>query len=146
MIRGKFLLSSDDIGDVLRVREGVAEFKGAGRDGRDDMAVYALAFDEAGSPCGCGRMYVDGDSHFRIDYLGVLSHQRKKGVGDLLMRMLIYRAQDLHAASVYLNAPEEVSAFFERYGFRNADARANDGERALMATDAELSLSGGCSA
>ena len=63
MIRGKYLTSKDDIAPVLAVRNAVfveeQGFSAEGeRDAYDDMAIYALAFNEEGAPVSTGRLFV----------------------------------------------------------------------------------------
>lgn len=118
MIRGKYLNSTDDLSVLFDIRSRVEEFGvGSQPDRHDKMAVYALIFDEQDTPCGCGRLYIDDDSHFRIDTLGVLATHRRVHIGDLIARMLLYRAQMLNAGSVYADVPDDVMPFFSRYGF-----------------------------
>ena len=71
MIRGKYLTSKDDIAPVLAVRNAVfveeQGFSAEGeRDAYDDMAIYALAFNEEGAPVSTGRRFVDRDGQFTI--------------------------------------------------------------------------------
>lgn len=144
MFRGKFLSSMDNIDAVLAVRAQVPEFSGAAREPQDGMAFYALAFDENDVPCGSGRLYIDADSHFRIDRLGVLPDRRGHDLGDLLARMLLYRAQQLNAASIYAEAPAAVAPFFARYGFARLDS-SNADPIAMMVTADGIRLEGSCS-
>ena len=107
MIRGKYLTSKDDIAPVLAVRNAVfveeQGFSAEGeRDAYDDMAIYALAFNEEGAPVSTGRLFVDRDGQFTIGRVCTLRAYRGQGYGDLIMRMLLYRAQELHAAGTYL--------------------------------------------
>ena len=65
MIRGKYLTSKDDIAPVLAVRNAVfveeQGFSAEGeRDAYDDMAIYALAFNEEGAPVSTGRLFGTG--------------------------------------------------------------------------------------
>lgn len=144
MYRGKFLSSMDDIDAVLTVRAQIPEFSGAARDPQDAMAFYALAFDENDVPCGSGRLYIDADSHFRIDRLGVLPDRRGHYLGDLLARMLLYRAQQLNAASVYADVPFAVAPFFARYGFSRLDSSGDDPVAMKVCSDG-ICLKGSCS-
>lgn len=145
MIKARYLTSKDDISAVLGVRALIDEFGGMGRDEYDDMAVYALAYDEADAACGCGRLYIDADSRFRIDLLGVIKQSRGGGVGDLLARMLLYRAKDLNAASVRALSPKQTVRFFERYGFDAESCETADGCIPLIAYADMLTLEGACS-
>lgn len=139
MIRGKYLSSMGDISEALDVRSVVF---GIGRDVHDDMCIYAVAFDEDDTLSGCGRLYIDEFDHFRIDTVGVLAERRGRYLGDLLMRMLLSRAQELNAASVYLDSPETYQAFFERYGLR-AISRENDTVR-MKADAKDVDIEGHC--
>ena len=95
MIRGKYLTSKDDIAPVLAVRNAVfveeQGFSAEGeRDAYDDMAIYALAFNEEGAPVSTGRLFVDRDGQFTIGRVCTLRAYRGQGYGDLIMRMLLY--------------------------------------------------------
>lgn len=118
MIRGKFLSSADDASAVLSVREKVCLAEGlpGGADRHDEMAVYALVFDEEDCPAGSGRLYLHED-RFMIGCVGVLPEKRRKGLGDLLLRMLLYRAQELRAPEVYALVRPGEEPFYSRYGF-----------------------------
>ena len=119
MIRGKYLTSSDDVSQVLALRGDVARAEGlqSGEDCHDRMAVYALVFDEDGAPAGSGRLYLDED-RFVIGCVGVMPDRRKKGLGDLIMRMLIFRAQELNAPAVYALIRPGEEMFYAHYGFK----------------------------
>ena len=109
MIRGKYLTSKDDIAPVLAVRNAVfveeQGFSAEGeRDAYDDMAIYALAFNEEGAPVSTGRLFVDRDGQFTIGRVCTLRAYRGQGYGDLIMRMLLYRAQELHAPGIYIHS------------------------------------------
>lgn len=122
MIQGKFLTSRDDISQIIALRRSVfCDELGLSADGEPDendaMAVYALAYAKDGTPVATGRMYI-ADDRFNIGKLCVLKPLRRMQIGDFVMRMLLYRAQDLNAGSVSLTCPEDEIQFFTRYGFR----------------------------
>ena len=148
MIRGKFMTSMEDTTQCLAIREAVfarelnRPQEGAA-DENDRMAVYALVLNEEDEPAGSGRLYIDGDSHFAIDRVCVLKDQRGRGLGDLLMRMLLYRAQELSCDSVYLTAPVELTGFFARYGLK-PQGDAKDGQRVMRAGKDEIDIEGTC--
>ncbi|MBQ1258466.1 MAG: GNAT family N-acetyltransferase [Clostridia bacterium] len=148
MYRGKFLMSGMDTAEVINIRSSIPEFLGAGTDEFDKMAIYALIFDEEDIPCGCGRLFIGADSRFRIDTVGVLPTHRKRFVGDLIARMLLYKAQELNAGSVRIIAPNETAVFFSRYGFRSlSEETTHFGKPAIvMHVDGDkISLEGTCS-
>jgi len=142
MIRGKFLTSADDAHPVLDVR---ARACGRGADCHDKMAVYALAFDEMDAPSGAGRLYLDQD-RFVIGCVGVLPEARGKGLGDLVMRMLLYRAQELNAPEVYALARPGDEGFYARYGFQSIGEEADEwGETcALLRVKADEIVENNC--
>lgn len=127
MIRGKYLTSKGDCAQVLGVRKTVC---GRGADEHDKMAVYALAYDDDGTPSGSGRLYLDED-RFVIGCVSVLPQARGKGLGDLLMRMLLFRAQELNAPEVYALICPGDEPFYARYGFQPAGEEADEQGRTL---------------
>lgn len=119
VIRGAYLTSKDDLTDVIALRRAVfVDEQGyspeSEPDQHDGMAMYALVFED-GAPVATGRLYVEGG--LRIGRVCVKAEWRGRGVGDFVMRMLLYRAQELNAGSVTLSAQVECVSFYERYGF-----------------------------
>ena len=152
MIRGKFFTSMDRPEEISAIRRRVfveemgipAELEA---DSHDDMAVYALVLDENDTPAGTGRMYIDSDAHFVIGRVCTLPEMRGRYLGDLLMRMLLYRAQELHAPAVYLTTPLDCVSFFARYGFKPVGKIVEDefGPQRFMCVAAdEIDLEGTC--
>ena len=91
MIRGKFLTSQDDTSAVMDIRRRVfVDEQGYGADTEidrfDQMAVYALAFDENDRPAGTGRLIINDESRFQIGRVCVLKEARGRGLGDLVVR------------------------------------------------------------
>ncbi len=120
VIRGVYLTSKDDLTDVIALRRAVfCDEQGYSPESEpdqcDEMAMYALVFDE-GAPVGTGRLYVEED-RLSIGRVCVKKEWRGRGIGDFVMRMLLYRAQELNAGSVSLSAQLGRVGFYERYGF-----------------------------
>ncbi|MBQ3080095.1 MAG: GNAT family N-acetyltransferase [Clostridia bacterium] len=148
MFRGKFMYSGEDISSVIEIRKSVRELRSVGLDENDQMAIYALAFDEDDVPCGCGRLFIGKDSRFHIDTVGVLSSHRHMHIGDLIARMLLYKAESLNAGSVRMFVPIPSIPFFTRYGFRAIGDKINvNGEDGyLLHVDGDkIQLEGTCS-
>ena len=70
--------------------------------------------------------------------------RRRNHLGDLLARMLLYRAQQLNAASVYADVPAPVVPFFARYGFARLDS-SSDNLIPMKVTADGIRLEGNCS-
>lgn len=153
MIRGKFLTSMDNSDPVLEIRRNVFSQEDglprsfAERDAYDDMAVYALVFDDSDRPAGSGRLYVDADARIRLDRVCVLADARGQKLGDLLMRMLLFRVQEMQLPDVCASVPMDVVPFFARYGFRPTGAIAcveTISLREMRATADEIDIEGSC--
>lgn len=151
MIRGRFMNSTEDCAQIFALRRSVfVEEQGFGecfvRDDGDAMAVYALVFDEADAPSGTGRLIID-DDRFMLGRVCVLKDARGQGLGDLVMRMLLLRAQELGAPSVFVSAQLPAVGFYARYGFRPIGEAHEEGgaPRQLMRAMAdEISIEGNC--
>lgn len=153
MIRGKFLLTGDPLSRfVYEIRKNVFVNE-LGMDAQseidqhDMMSVYALVLDDDDTPSATGRLYIDGD-RFRIGKVCVLKDARRRYMGDLVMRMLLYRAQELNCASVSLSAPLDTVSFFARYGLApQGEVYEENGVfyREMYAEKDEISLEGSCS-
>ena len=152
MIRGKYLTSMEDTYEVMRLREQVfVKEQGFSadteRDACDDMAVYALVFDEAGCPSGTGRLAIDEADRFMLGRVCVLKERRGLGLGDLILRMLLFRAQELSAPAVYVEAVLPAVPFYERYGLRpigDVCERAGAQYRLMRASADEIDIEGSC--
>lgn len=142
MIRGRYFSSKDDTSDALALRLAIPEFA-ARSDLFDQMAIYAVVYDDDDLPCGTGRVYIDDDSHFRLDYLGVLPDKRDRYIGDLIARMLLFRAMDLNANGICACVPKPCVRFFARYGFKTI--RENESDFEMFVSSEGLRLEGSCS-
>ena len=141
MITGKFLTSNADITVALAMRDEV--FPGVGRDERDAMAIYAVTFSEAGEPGSAGRLYMDDDNVIAIDCVGTVERLRGQGLGDLVMRMLLYRVLEMNLDRVKLSCAPDLAPFFMRYGFRTT-AQAGESLIQMQAENAEINIEGTC--
>jgi len=155
MIRGKYLTSMDDITPVIALRMTVfvdeqgysAELE---RDKYDDMSVYALAIDDEGNPVATGRLFISDEDKFTIGRVCTLKEHRGKGYGDLVLRMLLYRALELNAPDITISSQLGAMDFYARYGFEPTgkvtwDEGVEHRELRVLAGDARLEGScGGC--
>ncbi len=115
MIQGKWFPQGADLSDALSVRRGVFAREADDLDRESwNMVVY---LDD--TPVGTGRIWWR-DGSFWIGDIGVLPAFRGRKLGDLALRLLLFKAQSHAAREVRLRTPEETADFFARLGFRQA--------------------------
>lgn len=151
MIRGRFMRSLDDCSDVFSLRREVfvdelGMPESCVKDDLDQMAVYALVFNEEGTPAGTGRLAID-DDRFMLGRICVLTSERGQRLGDLVMRMLLVRVQEMGAPSVYVSALLPAVGFYQRYGFKAiGEVYDEEGQphRLMRALAEEIDIEGDC--
>ena len=117
MVQGKWFPMGSDISEALSVRQAVFA---QGEDALDAAAQQVVVYRE-GKPVGSARLYW-GDGAFQLDLIGVLPEERDKGYGDLLIRLLLFKALTHNASCIALETPAETRPFFVKYGLRRAAA------------------------
>ena len=90
----------------------------------DGQAMHVVIYDGE-RPVGTGRVYHDGKT-FRIGRICVLKEERKQGIGDLMMRVLLVKAFEFEPSQVRIDAQEQAKAFYENFGFRQDGERTDD--------------------
>jgi GNAT superfamily N-acetyltransferase len=136
MIEGKWFTQSDDISVPLSIRMTAL---GRGRDEWDDVAQQVLVYRE-GTPVGTARLWWS-EGEFHAGDICVLPEARGQGYGDLLVRLLLFKAVSHNAAGVSLACPRDMVPFFARYGFREQPEGASGGDAvAMWLASAELCL------
>lgn len=151
MIRGVYLTSKDDLTDVIALRRAVfVDEQGysltSEPDRYDEMAMYALVYDDIGAPIATGRLYVE-DDRLAIGRVCVKKEWRGKSVGDFAMRMLLYRAREMNAGSITLSAQVRCVAFYQRYGFEPYGEIVYDEgrpHRMMRVSGDKINLEGSC--
>ncbi len=113
MIQGKWFAPGSDLTDVIPVRTAVF---GRGSDDCDALSWNALVFEDS-VPVAVGRIWWE-DGAYRLGDIGVLKDRRSRRLGDLVLRLLLFKAQSHAAREVRLCCPLSVTGFFERLGFR----------------------------
>ncbi len=113
MIQGKWLPQGSDLSRVLPIRQAVF---GRGRDSLDDESWNVLVFQDE-VPAASGRLWWR-DGAFRLGDVCVLPGFRGQRLGDLVLRLLLFKAQSHYAREVRLMCDDEVAGFFTRLGFR----------------------------
>ena len=113
MIQGKWLAPGEDPGAALEIRERVF---GRGGDDLDPLSWNVLVLrDEV--PAAAGRIWWE-DGAFRLGEIGVLESFRGQRLGDLVLRLLLFKAQSHAAKEVRLQSPRDVAGFFARLGLK----------------------------
>ena len=112
MVQGKWFAPGEDISPLISVRESVFA---RGADDLDPLSWNALIFED-GIPCAAGRIWYR-DGVYWLGDIGVLETCRGRKLGDLTLRLLLFKAQSHSAAEVRLRCPAGLEGFFSRLGF-----------------------------
>ena len=86
-------------------------------DWEDGIAAHLLVRLEDGTAVATARIYPDG-GNTRIDSFAVLPQYRKQGYGDVCLRLLLYKAQQLPGECVVAKVPEQYEAYYAWFGFQ----------------------------
>ena len=113
MIQGKWFSPGDDLTSVLSVREAVL---GYGADQLDPESWNVLVFEDS-IPAATGRIWWK-DGSFWLGDIAVLEGCRGRHLGDLVLRLLLYKAQSHSAREVRLRCPRSLTGFFARLGLQ----------------------------
>jgi len=134
MIQGKWFAPGEDLSaGVAPVREAV--FGTSCR--RTDPEGWNTLVYLDGRPAASGRIWWE-DGAFRLGEIGVLPDLRGRRLGDLVLRLLLFKAQSHAAREVRLCCGGETEGFFSRLGFR-AESRSGGLVEMLLPGD-EISL------
>ena len=117
MVQGKWFAPGSDLSGLLPVRESVF---GRGADDLDALSWNILVYQD-NVPAATGRIWWQ-DGAFRLGGIAVLESFRGQRLGDLVLRLLLYKAQSHAAREVRLSCSRSVSGFFSRLGLREEDS------------------------
>ena len=114
MIQGKWFAPGEDLSEeVLPIQKKVFGISGSDTDPAGWNALVYL--DD--QPAASGRIWWQEDA-FWLGNIGVLPEFRGRRLGDLVLRLLLFKAQSHAAREVRLFCPAETEGFFARLGFR----------------------------
>lgn len=120
MITSAFIPGSEDLSEPFSIRrevfveeQGIAEDKVF--DGFDAQALHLIVYVDE-QPAATGRIWHDGES-FRIGRLAVLKRLRGQKLGDLALRLLLYKAFSSGAESLKISAQKSAVPFYKKFGF-----------------------------
>ena len=120
VIQGKWFAPGADLSDPVSVRSSVF---GSAEDALDRESWNTVVYQD-GIPAASGRIRWE-EGAFLLDNIGVLPELRGKHLGDLTLRLLLFKAKSHGAREVLLTSPENISGFFSRLGFREESRAGN---------------------
>ena len=134
MIQGKWSAPGENLSAVLPVRTAVF---GRGADNLDAASWNAIVFED-GIPAATGRIWWE-DGAFRLGDIGVLESCRGRRLGDLVLRLLLFKAQSHSAREVRLQCPRDLTGFFARLGLKE-ESVSPSGLVEMMIPGSEIDL------
>ena len=139
MIQGKWFAPGEDISEILSVRE---EVFGTPSPETDPDGWNVLVYSD-GQPAATGRIWWH-EGAFWLAYVGVIPSLRRQRLGDLVLRLLLFKAQSHAAREIRLYCPEEIKGFFARLGFRPISQEAWMVEMLLPGDEISLDSCANC--
>ena len=113
MIQGQWFAPGKDLAPLLPVRQSVF---GRTADALDEESWNALVYED-NVPAACGRIWYRDGSYWLGD-ICVLKPYRGHRLGDLILRLLLFKAQSHAAPEVRLRCPSDITGFFSRLGLQ----------------------------
>ena len=121
MITSVFLPGNQDVDEPFAIRREVfVEEQGAPEaeefDSFDESALHLMVYVEE-VPAATGRIWHDGKG-FRIGRLAVSKPYRGQQIGDLALRLLIYKALASGAETLTVSAQTYIASLYAKFGFK----------------------------
>ena len=141
MFASEWTLGKKDAQDALEIRrkvfvEDLGQIADTVFDTYDHIAAHLLVLLD-GVPIASARLYpVEGGVQF--DFIGVLKEYRKQHFGDLCVRLLLNKAQQMGAPHIYALVPEEYMPYYGAFGFQSSGAQENGCTPVAVAGDAVI--------
>jgi hypothetical protein len=134
LIQGKWFAPGEDLSAVIPVRTAVF---GRGTDNLDSSSWNALVYQD-GVPSAAGRIWWE-DGAYRLGDIGVLESCRGQRLGDLVLRLLLFKAQSHSAREVRLQCPRNLEGFFARLGLKE-ESVSDSGLVEMMISGSDIDL------
>ena len=138
MVQGRWFPMGSDLSLPLSLRMQVL---GRGADETDAMAQHVVVFED-GEAVGAARLWW-ADGAFQLGEMCVPEEKRGKGFGDLLIRLLLYKALTHSASLIELETLPATEAFFAKYGFTPCGEKDGLIRMSIRGEDVQLSHCGG---
>ena len=138
MVSGKWYPMGSDLSVPLQLRKSVLNLDA---DELDAMSQHVVVFDND-EPAGCARLWW-ADGAFRMGDIAVIENKRGRGFGDLLVRLLLYKALTHSASLICTQAPKALEPFFAQYGLKTTTETDGMVTMAIRGEDVQLSHCGG---
>ena len=139
MIQGQWFSPGKDVSPVLPVRLAVFD---RGADALDSESWNALVFED-NLPAACGRIWYRSGVYWLSD-IGVLESRRGHHLGDLVLRLLLFKAQSHAASEVRLVSPDQNAGFFARLGFQPVSSSNGKTEMMIRGENIQLDNCSSC--
>ena len=138
MVSGRWYAMGSDISLPVSLRQRVF---GRGGDELDNMSQQVVVFEEE-EAVGSARLWW-ADGAFQLGDVGVIDSKRGRGFGDLLVRLLLYKALTHNASLIALQTPKATESFFAQYGFTAGEEHNGLIAMSIRGEDVQLSHCGG---
>lgn len=134
MFKAVWSIGNDGFGKIESLRRAAGD-----KTSCDDMDAYAghvYVCEETGEPIAAGRMYPDGDA-LVIDRITVMSEYDAMPYAELVLRMLLFKAQELPQSEIRISCEEKRFALVRRFGFTQSGAHTFACSRDAIVWDSE---------
>lgn len=122
MFKAEWSLGKSDFAKIEALRReiyvngrGIA--KAEEFDALDAYAGHVYVCEDTGAPIAAGRIWPRGDALI-IDRIAVLPAYDTQPYAELVLRLLLFKAQELPQSSIHFIAEAERFALAERFGFK----------------------------
>lgn len=137
MFQGVWTIGLENFERVRALRQRVnVELRGVPEkeefDSLDAFAAHVYVETDGGEPIAAGRMYPDGTT-VRIDRIAVMPEFSALPYGELVLRMLLFKAQEMPQNSIAVLAEEGMFQLLPNFGFTRVSepVAARGGQTAL---------------
>ena len=127
MVEGKWFAPGTDIPEAEAIRCAVF---GRGKDELDQIAWNVIVW-YTGQPAATGRLWWH-EGAFWLGDVAVLPAMQHQKLGDLTLRLLLFKAESHAARLIRLTTPVETMPFFARLGFQPEGEAVNGMQQMLL--------------